>query len=72
MSQRDGLTEVIRQPLMVRRPELGMPAEPTIDSLRVRAISEDELRTYTAAVADGFEVPRQAFEVLTKVSVAGN
>jgi ribosomal protein S18 acetylase RimI-like enzyme len=70
VAARHGLTEVTRQPLMVRPPELGVPAEPTIESLRVRAISEGELRAYAAAVADGFEAPRQMFEVMTNPAVA--
>jgi GNAT superfamily N-acetyltransferase len=70
VAARHGLTEVTRQPLMVRRRELGMPAAPIIDSLRVRAISDDELGTYVAAVADGFEAPRQALEVFTNPAVA--
>jgi N-acetylglutamate synthase len=69
VAARHGLTEFTRLPLMVRRPGQGLPAEPVIDSLRVRAVSAEELGPYAVAVAEGFEAPPETFEVLTVPSV---
>jgi GNAT superfamily N-acetyltransferase len=68
VAARHGLTQFTREPLMVRRPEQGLPAEPDIASLQVRAVSADELGLYAAAVAEGFEAPRETFEVLADPS----
>lgn len=70
VAARHGLTEFTREPLMVRSPEQGLPAEPVIDSLRIRPVLAGELGLYAGAVADGFEVPGETFEVLT-VPAAG-
>ncbi|MFF7216095.1 GNAT family N-acetyltransferase [Streptomyces sp. NPDC008238] len=56
-----GLTHFERQPLMVRRPEQGLPPEMTVGSLRVRAVSVDELDLYARTVAKGFEAPHESF-----------
>ncbi|MFI8202041.1 GNAT family N-acetyltransferase [Streptomyces sp. NPDC085937] len=64
-----GLTEFHPQPLMVRRPDQGLPPEPAIDGLRVRAVSVDEFDLYARTVAEGFEAPHEAFRVLTEPSL---
>jgi N-acetylglutamate synthase len=65
-----GLTEFTLEPLMIRRPEQGLPEEPVIDSLRVRAVSADELGLYTAILAEGFEMPYEMFQVFADPSLA--
>jgi ribosomal protein S18 acetylase RimI-like enzyme len=70
VAARHGLTEFTREPLMVRRPEQGLPTEPVIDSLRIRPVSVGELGLYAGAAAEGFEAPPETFEVLT-VPAAG-
>src|SRR5882757_3292629 len=64
-----GLTIFNTQPLMVRRPDQGLPPEPAIDSLRVRAVPVDEFDLYARTVAEGFEVPHEMFQVLTEPSL---
>jgi GNAT superfamily N-acetyltransferase len=64
-----GLTQFTRRPLMIRRPEQGIPAESVIDSLRIRAVSADDLDLYAETVADGFEAPREMFQVLADQSL---
>lgn len=64
-----GLTEFHTQPLMVRRPDQGLPPEPAIDTLRVRAVPVDEFDLYARTVAQGFEVPHEMFQVLTEPSL---
>jgi N-acetylglutamate synthase len=69
VAARYGLTEFTREPLMIRRPELGRPAGPAMDSLRVRPIAPGELGLYTRVLADGFEVPGETFEALAAPAV---
>ncbi|WP_030897764.1 GNAT family N-acetyltransferase [Streptomyces sp. NRRL F-5126] len=64
-----GLTRSTPEPLMVRGPEQGLPAVPAVDSLRIRAVPVDEFGLYGRTVADGFEVPREIFRVLTGPSL---
>jgi N-acetylglutamate synthase len=59
-----GLTSFTQEPLMIRRPELGLPAELAVDELRVRAVRGDEFEVYARALADGFEAPYELFQVL--------
>ncbi|MFF7648227.1 GNAT family N-acetyltransferase [Streptomyces canus] len=66
---RHGLTCFEREPLMVRRPAQGLPAEPVVDALRVRAVSVDELDLYARTVAEGFEAPHEMFLVLADPSL---
>ncbi|MFI7027288.1 GNAT family N-acetyltransferase [Microbispora rosea] len=70
VAAKHGLTRFTRQPLMIRRPERGLPAEPAVDSLRIRAVPADELDLYAETVADGFEAPREMFTVLADRSLA--
>ncbi|GAB2950785.1 GNAT family N-acetyltransferase [Streptomyces heilongjiangensis] len=70
LAARHGLTLFVREPLMIRRPEHGMPDKPITDPLNIRAISDDEIGLYTASVADGFEIPRDALRSLTHPSLA--
>jgi N-acetylglutamate synthase len=70
VAARYGLTRIGRQPLMIRRPEQGLPAESAVDSLRVRAVSADELDLYTNTLADGFEAPPELFRVLADPALA--
>lgn len=58
-----GLTEFSQEPLMIRRPEQGLPEESAIKSLRVRPIAPDEFAPYAEAVAQGFGAPSGTFEV---------
>lgn len=58
-----GLTHFEREPLMVRHSEQGMPPEPVVDGLRVRAAGADELALYAKTVAEGFEAPHELFQV---------
>jgi N-acetylglutamate synthase len=64
VAARYGLTEAERQPLMVRTAEQGVPAEPAIDSLRVRSVAADEMGLLAATLADAFEAPYAVFRVL--------
>jgi N-acetylglutamate synthase len=64
LAARYGLTEFERQALMVRPADQGLPGEMAVDSLRVRAVSEDELGLFAEAVAEGFESPPEIFGVL--------
>ena len=66
---RHGLTRFEREPLMVRRSDQGLPTEPVVDSLRVRAVSVDELDLYARTVAEGFEVPHEMFQVMADPSL---
>ncbi|KES03727.1 hypothetical protein BU52_28855 [Streptomyces toyocaensis] len=59
-----GLTHYAREPLMIRPAELGMPEKPVVDSLRVRAVSGDEIGLYTATIAAGFQASSDAFRLL--------
>lgn len=68
VAARHGLTQFEREPLMIRRPEQGLPPQ-TIDSLRVRAVSVDEYDLYARTVAEGFEVPHEMFRLLTNPSL---
>jgi N-acetylglutamate synthase len=70
VAARYGLTQIGRQPLMIRRPEQGLPAEPATGSPRVRAVSADELDLYTDMLAEGFEAPRELFRILTDPALA--
>ncbi|WP_328584887.1 GNAT family N-acetyltransferase [Streptomyces sp. NBC_00370] len=65
-----GLTQFNPSPLMLRRPEQGLPAEPSIDSFRVRAVAADELDLYARTVAEGFETPHEMFHVLAEPALA--
>lgn len=64
VAARYGLTEVTRQPLMIRPAWQGLPTDPPVDSLSVRPVSADELGLYTATLAAGFELPDDAFSWL--------
>jgi N-acetylglutamate synthase len=70
VAARYGLTRFARQPLMIRRPEQGLPAKSAVDALRVRAVPADELALYTDTLADGFEAPRELFQVFADPSLA--
>jgi GNAT superfamily N-acetyltransferase len=67
---RHRLTHVDRTPVMVRRPDQGMPAEQLHDFLKVRAIEAAELGPYVKVMAEGFEVPYEVFAVLDDPAVA--
>ncbi|MCX5355853.1 GNAT family N-acetyltransferase [Streptomyces mirabilis] len=64
-----GLTRFNSQALMVRRPEQGLPTEPAVDGLRVRAVSVDEFDLYARTVAEGFEAPHEVFQVFAEPSL---
>jgi GNAT superfamily N-acetyltransferase len=66
-----GLTCVTTQPLMVRRPDAGIPPPTTGDSLRVVRVSDDELDVYAATLADGFGVPREVFAMFAAPALSG-
>ncbi|MDH6554775.1 GNAT family N-acetyltransferase [Streptomyces sp. SAI-041] len=66
---RHGLTHFEREPLMVRRPDEGLPEEQTVDGLRVRVVPVNELDRYARTVAAGFEAPYEMFEVLAEPSL---
>jgi ribosomal protein S18 acetylase RimI-like enzyme len=70
VAARHGLTQSMRMPLMVRRPEQGLPAEPVNDSLRVRPVRGDELDLLAATATEGFEAPPEVFQYLTQPSAA--
>ena len=70
VAARYGLTEVTRDPLMIRRPDQGWPPKPATGSLRIRAVTPDEMGEYTAVLADGFELPHEAFRFLAVPSAA--
>jgi ribosomal protein S18 acetylase RimI-like enzyme len=59
-----GLTGFTQEPLMIRPPELGLPAESGVGELRVRAVRGDEYEVYARTLADGFEAPYELFRVL--------
>ncbi|MDX3234761.1 GNAT family N-acetyltransferase [Streptomyces sp. ME03-5709C] len=67
---RHGLTHVDRVPVMVRRPDRGVPAEQAHDCLKVRAIGAAELGRYVEVMAEGFEVPYEVFALLDDPAVA--
>ncbi|WP_438306735.1 GNAT family N-acetyltransferase (plasmid) [Streptomyces sp. HUAS TT11] len=67
---RHGLTRLEIIPLMVRRPEEGMPAQQTYGSLKVRAIEAAELGLYVKVMAEGFGVPHEVFAMLNDPAVA--
>jgi ribosomal protein S18 acetylase RimI-like enzyme len=64
-----GLTQHTAQPLMIRRPDQGMPPGPKLGPLRVRAVAADELDVYARAVENGFEAPRGVLDVLENPAV---
>lgn len=68
VAARHGLTEFTREPLMLRRPDQGLPKKQTIDALRVRPVSADEAGLYADAVAEGFGAPRGMFDVFGTAS----
>lgn len=55
---------------MIRYSDQGLPAEPVVDGLRVRAVPGDELDLYARTVAEGFEAPREMFQVMADPSLA--
>lgn len=63
VAARNGLTRIHRSPLMVRRPDRGMPEEPAIGSLKIRAMDSGESGLYAAVMAEGFEVPPEVFRI---------
>ncbi|WP_020124442.1 GNAT family N-acetyltransferase [Streptomyces canus] len=64
-----GLTHFEREPLMVRRSDLGLPTEPVSGGLRVRPVGVDELALYAKTVAEGFEAPHELFQVFADPSL---
>lgn len=64
-----GLTHFEREPLMIRRSDQGLPAEPIADGLRVRVVPVDELDLYARTVAEGFGAPHEVFQVLADPSL---
>lgn len=67
---RYGLSGQASQPLMVRRPEQGLPEPSDAGSLRVRAVAPEEVELYTRTLAGGFEVPYELFLVLANPGLA--
>ncbi|MFJ4986140.1 GNAT family N-acetyltransferase [Streptomyces sp. NPDC088732] len=67
---RHGLTRFERQPLMIRHCDQGLPKEPVVDGLRIRAVPRDELDLYARTVAEGFEVPYEMLRVFADPSLA--
>ncbi|MFF3256714.1 GNAT family N-acetyltransferase [Actinacidiphila glaucinigra] len=69
VAARYGLSRFERQPLMVRRPDQGLPTEVAVDALRVRAVPVDELDLYARTVAEGFEAPHELFRAFANPSL---
>ncbi|WP_377267635.1 GNAT family N-acetyltransferase [Peterkaempfera sp. SMS 1(5)a] len=65
-----GLTRFASQPLMIRRPEQDMPQESGIASLRVRAVSANELDLYARTLSTGFEGPQEMFRIFADPALA--
>lgn len=70
VAARHGLTHFEREPLMIRHSDQGLPREPVVAGLRIRAVSGDELDLYARTVAEGFEAPHEMFNVLADPSLA--
>ncbi|GAA3827737.1 GNAT family N-acetyltransferase [Streptomyces chiangmaiensis] len=70
VAARNGLTRFSTEPLMIRRPDQGMPPQSAVGSLRVRPVSSDELDLYARTVAEGFEAPHETFQVFSNPSLA--
>ncbi|MET8405697.1 GNAT family N-acetyltransferase [Streptomyces sp900116325] len=67
---RHGLTHFEREPLMIRHSDQGLPTEPVVDGLRIRAVPGDELDLYALTMAEGFEAPHEMFQVIADPSLA--
>ncbi|MFE0440801.1 GNAT family N-acetyltransferase [Streptomyces nigra] len=67
---RHGLTHFEREPLMIRYSDQGLPTEPDVDGLRIRAVPVDELGLYARTVAGGFEAPPEIFQIFADSSLA--
>ncbi|MER6535831.1 GNAT family N-acetyltransferase [Streptomyces sp. 900105755] len=70
VAARHGLTHFEREPLMIRHSDQGLPGEPAVDGLRIRAVPGDELGLCARTMAEGFEAPHEMFHVLADPSLA--
>ncbi|MFC4033292.1 GNAT family N-acetyltransferase [Streptomyces polygonati] len=71
VAYRHGLTRVTTQPLMIRRPDAGVPARTTGGSPRVVPLRDDEFDLYVTTLAEGFEAPREVFDTLVPPGLPG-
>ncbi|WP_406320127.1 GNAT family N-acetyltransferase [Streptomyces sp. NBC_01637] len=70
VAARYGLTHTATLPLMIRRPEAGLPPRPAAGGLQVHPVRGDEFTLYARTMADAFGVPHEAFEMFANPALA--